>query len=98
VPLCSCNVRDVGQAQGTHLCMHTAFAVNVWTGPFDVQKYYIRIILLIPNYAVCSFLSLAFTSASLYIETIRDMCDSCSLPTCADRKPSCRAARCNVCL
>ena len=39
-----------------------------------MQKYYIRIIFLIPNYAFCSFLSLVIPSGSIYIETIRDMC------------------------
>jgi hypothetical protein len=39
-----------------------------------MQRYYIRIIFLIPNYALASLGSLAFDGASLYIETIRDMC------------------------
>jgi hypothetical protein len=39
-----------------------------------LQRYFIRIIILIPNYAVCSFFSLAFEGAAIYIKTARDMC------------------------
>lgn len=42
--------------------------------PVAVQKFYIRIIFLIPNYAISSFLSLTFSENALYIETVRDMC------------------------
>nr|BAV58341.1 DUF300-domain-containing protein [Ulva partita]BAV58343.1 DUF300-domain-containing protein [Ulva partita] len=38
-----------------------------------VQKFYIRIIFLIPNYAISSFFSLIFSAYGLYIETVRDM-------------------------
>lgn len=38
-----------------------------------IQRYYIRIIFLIPNYALCSFFSLVFPGAALYIETVRDI-------------------------
>lgn len=38
-----------------------------------LQKYYIRIVFLVPNYALCSFFSLVFRDAALYIETVRDM-------------------------
>lgn len=48
-----------------------------WTGPESaqhVQRYFIRIIILIPNYALCSFFALVFEGASVYIQTARDMC------------------------
>ena len=48
-----------------------------WTRPESaqhVQRYFIRIIILIPNYALCSFFALVFEGASVYIQTARDMC------------------------
>lgn len=38
-----------------------------------MQRLYVRIIFLIPNYAISSFLSLLFRAYALYIETVRDM-------------------------
>lgn len=38
-----------------------------------VQKYYIRIIIFIPIYAACSFFSLCFPGASVYVVTLRDL-------------------------
>jgi hypothetical protein len=45
-------------------------------GGICMQRYFIRIIILIPNYALCSFLSLVFQDAAVYILAARDMCAS----------------------
>jgi hypothetical protein len=63
-----------------------AFVLLKWTLHGEiclcVQRYFIRIIILIPNYALCSFFSLAFEGAAVYIQTARDMCAAkhCCLP------------------
>lgn len=43
-----------------------------WYMP-DVQKYVVRILWMVPLYAVQSFLSLRFHEARIYIDTIRDL-------------------------
>jgi hypothetical protein len=43
-----------------------------WYMP-DVQKYVVRILWMVPLYAVQSWLSLRFRSARIYIDTLRDL-------------------------
>lgn len=43
-----------------------------WYMP-DVQKHVVRILLMVPIYSIQSFLSLAFHSATAYLDTFRDL-------------------------
>lgn len=39
---------------------------------FSLQRYIIRIIFMVPTYAITSFLSLLHRESSIYFDTIRD--------------------------
>lgn len=55
------------------------------------QRYIIRIVVMVPIYAMLSFLSLVFRKASIYFDTIRDWCAPTRL---ARPRPAATQGRC----
>ena len=56
--------------------------------PFMLQRFIVRIIFMVPVYAVSSFCSLIFPHGAIYFDTVRIWC----VPACLIAAPPCRKA------